>query len=459
MFSAAGLREASPPLLAACYATARRNSPLTAIGHGGDAASVRHSSRDGKGAHVTQLPVLDPDQVATLDLTSAAVHAEYDLSAVWRHLRSHDPLHWHPPMGGNPGFWVVTRHTDATQLFRDTQHFTSTSGNVLETLLVGGDSAAGKMLAVTDGARHTEVRRILAAALTQAVFDRLEERIEEHVRDLLGRALERERCDFGDDVAAEVPLTIICDLMAVPDADREYVHRLAGSSVSSHVAAHTTIDAWMSKNEILAYFLELAEQRRGGPGDDLVSVLANARIKDRSLGMDEIVFNCYSLILGGDETTRLAMTGAVLALAENPAQWRSFKEGEVSIESAVEEVLRWTTPSRHLGRMATQPVEVGGGQVAEGDIVTVWVASANFDEREFPRPDEFLLDRSPNRHLTFAYGSHFCVGARLGRIQLAATMRALRDMVGSIEVTGPPQRVYSNFLGGTCNLPVALKPD
>jgi cytochrome P450 len=405
---------------------------------------------------VNRLPVLDPDQVATLDLTSPKIHAEYDLSAVWRALRTNQPLYWHPPIGSNPGFWVVTRHADATAVFRDGQRFTSTSGNVLETLLIGSDSATGKMLAVTDGPRHTEVRRIITGALTQPVLDRIALRIEAQVRDLMTQALERDNCDFGRDVAAAVPLATICDMLAVPDADRPYIHRLGSSSVSSHAPSHTTTDAWTAKNEILAYFIDLAEQRRADPGDDLVSLLATAKVRGRPLGTDEIVFNCYSLILGGDETTRLAMTGAVLALAENPAQWRALKQGDVDVTSATEEVLRWTTPSRHLGRLATEPVQVAGGRVDEGDIVTVWIASANFDEREFDRSEEFRLDRTPNRHLTFAYGPHFCLGARLARIQLMATLTALRDVVAGIEVTGAPERVYSNFLGGTCNLPVRL---
>ncbi|MBR8640623.1 cytochrome P450 [Streptomyces tuirus] len=401
--------------------------------------------------------MLEEGQVSGLDLTSPALHAEHDLSAVWRYLRTHHPLHRHPSRAGAPPFWVVTRYADVVTALRDGRRLTSTAGNVLETLLAGGDSATGKMLAVSDGPRHAEVRRIIAGALTSDVFARLTRGIEEQVRSLVAGALEREDCDFGEDVAAQVPLRTICDMLAVPDADRAHIHRLGSSSVSSHVPSHTATDAWTAKNELLAYFIELVEERRGGSGDDLISVLANARVHGRPLGSDEIVFNCYSLILGGDETTRLAMTGAVLALGENPAQWRALREGRVFLDTAVDEVLRWTTPSRHIGRLAVEPTEIGGGRVEAGDIVTVWLASANFDEREFPEPEQFRLDRTPNRHLTFAYGPHFCIGARLGRIQLAATLATLRDQVSEITVTGTPRRVYSNFLGGTCNLPVLLR--
>jgi cytochrome P450 len=401
-------------------------------------------------------PTFDPGRLASLDLTSPAVHAQYDLSEVWRHLRDEQPLYRHPPVGGNPGYWVVTRHADVTAVFRDGQRFGSMSGNVLETLLAGGDSAAGKMLAVTDGSRHLEVRRVITGALTPALLDRLADRIGGHVRRLVADALAAGECDFGQDVAAEVPLTIICDLLAVPDADRPHIHRLGSSSVSSHDPGHGTVNAWTSKNELLAYFLDLAEQRRADPGDDLVSVLATARVKGRPLSTDEIVLNCYSLILGGDETTRLAMTGGVAALADNPAAWQALRAGTVDIGSLVEEVLRWTTPSRHLGRLALEPVDLAGGRIEAGDVVTAWIASANFDEREFAAPDEFRVDRTPNRHLTFAYGPHFCLGARLARIQLEATFTALRGLVAEIEVTGEPRRVYSNFIGGTFTLPVRL---
>ena len=414
-----------------------------------------------KGTDVTGLPAFDPDLLPDADLASPALHAEYDLTALWRRMRDEEPVYWHPvaeePDVSAPGFWAVTRHADAVAVLRDGQRFTSVSGNVLETLLAGGDSAAGKMLAVTDGPRHAEVRRLITAALTPALMDRIAERIATQVRELIRTALDAGTCDFGRDVAAAVPLATICDLLAVPDADRPHIHRLGSSSVSSHAATLTTTDAWTAKNELLSYFLDLAESRRGTGGDDLVTLLANARIKGRPLGTDEIVFNCYSLILGGDETTRLAMTGAVHALAAEPAQWHALRSGEVGIDSATEEVLRWTTPSRHLGRLATEPAVLGGREIGAGDVVTVWLASANFDEREFADPQRFALDRSPNRHVTFAYGPHFCVGARLGRIQLAATLAALRDLVAGIEVVGTPGHVYSNFLGGICDLPVVLK--
>jgi cytochrome P450 len=407
-------------------------------------------------------PVLEPESLTDLDeldLTAPATHAEHDLGAVWRHLRDHRPLHRHPATEAGPAFWMLTRHADVTAVLRDSSRFTSTSGNVLETLLVGHDTATGKMLAVTDGPRHTEVRRIVAKALTPELFARLATTIRRQIRELVSAALDRDDgCDFGRDIAAAVPLATICDMLAVPAADRPYMHRLGTSSVSSHGPGHSTSEAWTAKNEILAYYLELTEERRAGSGADIVTLLANATVRGRPLGDDEIAFNCYSLILGGDETTRLAMTGGALALAENPAQWQALLDGTVAIDTAVEEVLRWTSPTRHLGRLVTEQAELAGGRVEPGDIVTVWNASANRDEREFGDPDTFRLDRSPNRHVTFAYGPHFCVGARLARIQVEEMLLALRDMVARIEVTGRPGRVYSNFLGGTCNLPVRLVP-
>lgn len=408
------------------------------------------------------LPVLDPGALADLDeldLTAPGTHAEHDLGAVWRHLRDHRPLHRHPATAAGPAFWVVTRHADVTAVLRDSSRFTSTSGNVLETLLVGHDTATGKMLAVTDGPRHAEVRRIVVKALSPELFGRLATSIRRQIRHLVAAALDRgDDCDFGRDIAAAVPLATICDMLDVPAADRPAMHRLGSSSVSSHGPDHSSSEAWAAKNELLAYYLELADVRRAGAGDDLVTLLANATVRGRPLGDDEIAFNCYSLILGGDETTQLAMTGGALALAENPAQWQALLDGTVAVETAVEEVLRWTSPTRHLGRLVTEQAEIAGGRVEPGDVVTVWNASANRDEREFGDPDTFRLDRTPNRHVTFAHGPHFCVGARLARIQVEEMLLALRDLVARIEVTGRPGRVYSNFLGGTVTLPVRMVP-
>ncbi|GHH11076.1 cytochrome P450 [Streptomyces lanatus] len=406
---------------------------------------------------MTTRRTIAPEELGTLDLADPRLHAESDLSAVWRHLREHQPVHWNPATDTAPGFWVVTRHADVTAVYRDSARFTSEGGNVLETLLAGGDTAAGRMLAITDGDRHTGLRRVLMSAFSPRALEPIVASVRRTVDRLLRDALDQGNCDFAADVAAGIPLGAICDLLGVPDRDRAHVLSLTSSALGSHDADSTATDAWIAKNEILLYFAELARDRRDSGHSDVIALLAGSEVNGLPLDDDEIMLNCYSLILGGDETARLSMVGAALALLEHPDQWQALKRGDAGIATAVEEILRWTTPALHAGRTATAATEIGGRPVAAGEIVTVWNASANHDERVFDTPAELRLDRTPNKHVTFAYGPHFCLGAYLARAEIGAVLAGLRDLVAEMEQTGPATPVYSNFLSGLGTLPLRLK--
>ncbi|MER6680126.1 cytochrome P450 [Streptomyces olivaceoviridis] len=399
---------------------------------------------------------LPPSALPGLDLSDPATHARHDLSEIWRTLRAEDPVHLHRPAGGGPAFWVVTRFADATEVYRAPDRFTSARGNVLASLLQGGDSASGVMAAVTDGPRHRELRRVLLKAFSPRALTGVVEKVEKAGHDLVAAAVGRPECDFAEDVAGHLPLKAICDLLDVPEQDRAFLLRLTRTALSSDGPDQSPFDVWQARNDILAYFGELATSRRERPGTDAVSVLATAETEGRPLTMDEVVANCYSLILGGDETSRLSMIGAVLAFIEHPAQWRAFKNGEVSVDAAVDEVLRWTTPALHFGRTATADTLLNGVSIASGDIVTVWNASANRDEAAFTDPDRFDLGRMPNKHLSFGHGPHYCVGAYLGRAEIAGLLKALREQVGRMELTGRPEPIYSSMLSGFSSLPVRL---
>jgi cytochrome P450 len=408
---------------------------------------------------VNARPVLDPRDLAGIDLADVRLHADHDLTLVWRHLRDERPVHWNPSPGtAAGGFWAVTRYADVLAVYRDHRRFTSTRGNVLATLLHGGDSAGGRMIAVSDGPRHRAVRSLLSAPLGPRGLSRLRDQVHTTARRLVRAAVERGRCDFAREVAAHLPLLTICDLLGVPDGDRPFIREQVALALGSDRPAQPPAEVWLARNEILLYFRMLTRDRRASPADDLVSTLAHGRIDGEELSEDEVILNCYSLILGGDETTRLSMTGAVAAFAERPAVWRRFAAGEFGTAGAVEEVLRWTSPAMHGGRTAVEDVELHGERIRAGEVVSVWTVSANQDEREFPRPGVFDLGRSPNRHLGFGYGSHFCLGAYLARLELTALLTVLRELVGHIEPAGPPGRIFSNFLAGCTSLPVELTP-
>lgn len=401
-------------------------------------------------------PVPDPVALDEVDLADPLLHARHDLGPLWHRLRTEDPVHWQPEGRHGPGFWVVSGYADVAAVLGDSGTFTSERGNVLDTLLAGGDSAAGKMLAVTDGRPHQALRSALLKPFSPRSLEVVVNSMRSGTRRLVAEAVERGTADFAADVAAHIPLAAICDLLGVPAADRGHIISLTSSALSSSDGVPDEEATWSSRNGLLLYFSELAAERRKKPYDDVVSLLVNREIDGRPLTHEEIVFNCYSIIMGGHETTRFAMVGGLHALMQRPDQWRALKSGTVSTSSAVEEVLRWTTPALHSGRTATQDVLLGDRFVEEGDIVTVWMASANRDERVFDRPEVFDLSRSPNKHLSFAYGPHFCLGAFLARAELSALLESLRDLVAEAEPAGQPEYVYSNFLSGLSALPVTF---
>ncbi|WP_282791750.1 cytochrome P450 [Streptomyces sp. CC224B] len=405
---------------------------------------------------MTTEALLAPPDPRAVDLTDPRTFHDVDPHALWRAFREQSPVHWHPPTGGTPGFWVVSRYEDAVAVYRDNKRFTSEKGNVLATLLQGGDSAAGKMLAVTDGPRHRAIRNLMLKSFAPRVLQPVVDGVHRHTRDLVARALRAGDVDFAADVADHVPIHTMGDLMAIPEADRPQLVEWNTRTLSRHDSDDSELESLMARNEILMYLSELAAQRRKNPGDDVISVLATATVDGAPLTEDEIVFNCYSLILGGDESTRMSLVGGLIALAENPEQWRRLKAGEVTVDSATEEILRWTTPAMHFGRRALTDVPLRGQVIRAGDVVTLWNTSANFDEAVFTDPHTFDVGRSPNKHVVFGHGPHFCLGAFLGRVHVGAMVEALRDQVAAVALRGPAQRLYSNFVHGYSGLPVAL---
>ncbi|SCK30695.1 Cytochrome P450 [Streptomyces sp. SceaMP-e96] len=399
------------------------------------------------------------DAFGEVNLADPQTFHRQDLTDFWKRLRADSPVHWHPPMEEQPGFWVVSRYADIMSVYRDNTNFTSEHGNLLVTLLAGGDSAAGQMLAVTDGHRHRELRKIMLTAFSPRSLDRISERVRDNTRKLVVEAVERGECDFAEEIASRIPMGTIADLLGVPAEDRDFLLTLTKAALSSDAEGVDELDALMARNEILLYFGELVEQRRKSPADDVISVLACGEIDGRQLTEDEMVLNCYSLIIGGDETSRLSMIDSVFTLARHPEQWCMLRDGDTALGTATEEVLRWATPAMHFGRTCLADTEVGGVRIAAGDIVTLWHSSGNRDEAVLEDPYTFTLSRSPNKHMTFGYGPHFCLGAHLARVEVSELLDALRTFTRGFEITGPPQRIHSNFLTGFSSLPVRFDAD
>lgn len=392
------------------------------------------------------------DEIREVDLLDPRTFVDYDLTPVWRALRREAPVFRHPR-----GFWVLTRYADVTTAYKDPRTFGSTGGNVLSTLTAGGDSAAGRMLAVTDGASHRRMRTAMLDSLRPRTMRALGERLRVRALELVRRTTTGEPFDFAAEIAEHLPMGTICDLMGIPNNDRPQLLEWNKQVLSSDTSDATDSDALLARGEILTYLAEMVAERRAHAGRDIVSALVAYQPADGPpLSDEEVVCNCYSLLIGGDESSRMSAVCGVLAFCDHPGEWRRVRDGEVSIDSAVEEILRWTTPAMHVGRRATRAVEFGGERIDEGDTVTLWNISANRDETVFDAPDDFVVARRPNRHLSFGYGSHFCIGAQLGRLELAVLLEVLRASVTDMSRAGEPRRVYSNFLFGYSTLPVSF---
>jgi cytochrome P450 len=399
---------------------------------------------------VEREPIAAPLEINLLD---PALYSHGDPFAVWRWLRANDPVRWQPPTNF-PGFWILTRYGDVRAVYRDPATFSSAQGILLRPEEHGGDPGGGRTLALTDPPHHRQLRAVVDDWFVLRSVRTLEAEMRDVASDVVARALERESCDFVAEVAARVPLYVICNIMGVPKDDWE---RLLALTSDAFGAADPVIRR-LAHLDILQYFEDLAATRMKCPADDLVSVLVSADIDGRKLSLDEVVLNCDNLFVGGTENTRIAATGGMLAFLEHPAEWRALSGDPGLLPSAVEEVLRWTSTATHIMRTATRPVVLRDRHIEAGERVTLWNPSANRDETVFADSDCFNVRRHPNRHIALGYGEHFCLGGTLARSELRLLYSELLCNTECIELDGAPVPLSSIVVNGFEKLPVRFFP-
>jgi cytochrome P450 len=388
-----------------------------------------------------------------INLTDPALFSHGDPYAVWRWLRQNDPVYWHPP-GDLPGFWVLTKYDDVNAVYRDPATFSSAGGILLRPESYGGDPGGGRTLALTDPPHHRKLRALVDDWFTPRSIRLLDTEMRDIAHDVVMRAIERERCDFVTEIAARVPLYVICKMMGVPRNDWDRLFALTGDAFGASDAAVRR----SAHLDLLQYFEDLANIRAKSPTDDLISVLVTAKIDGRKLTADEVILNCDNLIVGGTENTVLTASGGMLAFLQNSDQWQALSMEPELLHSAVEEVLRWTSTAVHIMRTATEPVTMRGRRIEAGDRVTLWNPSANRDESVFDNPDSFSVRRKPNRHIALGAGEHFCLGGTLGRAELRLLYEELLRNTEGIELDGTPVLLGSIIVGGPERLPVRLTP-
>lgn len=395
----------------------------------------------------------------TVDVADPDLYAAGDPIEVWERLRAEAPLHWNDhPAGG--GFWAVMRYGPALEIYKDNAAFTSEQGMRLGADPQAVAAAAGRMLIVTDPPRHSKIRRLMNPVLSPRRTAALAEMMRSILEPLVDAALEAQVVDFVSDVAAVLPSAIVCHLMDVRQEERlslvELTSTAFGSALGPGACPVSDLSRVQANAKIFRYYLELLQQRRAIPAEDIVSVLAGGTVDGAALTDTDIIMNCNGLLSGANETTRLASAGALLALIENPRQWASVRNGDVGLESSVEEILRYSSPAMHVTRVARTKTEIDGFTIRPGERVAIWTPSVNRDEAMFDRPHCFDLGRSPNRHLAFGAGTHFCIGASLARIELTVFLAVLLEKIDHAEIVGPVRRMRSNFMWGLESLPVRL---
>jgi cholest-4-en-3-one 26-monooxygenase len=396
-----------------------------------------------------------------LDLLDLDMYRRGEQDPVFQRLRREAPVSWHDHPHGR-GFWSVVKHADVVTVNRDADLYSSEVGSISlldpdERENAVGVDTRGAMMIATDPPRHTRYRRLVNNGFTPRTMKAIEESLSLRATQIVDAVIERGACDFVTDVAAELPLQAIADIMGVPQEDRGRLFDWSNRMVGLDDPEYASADGSRASAELYAYVNDLARQRRADPRDDIVTVLINAEIEGDALS--EVEFDMFMLLLtlAGNETTRNSTSWGMWALIEHPEQYQRLREEPALIDSAVEEVLRWASPVLHFRRTATADTELRGQRIAQGDKVVMWHISANRDEDVFPEPFRFDITRTPNNHVAFGGGGpHHCLGAYLARMQLRLVLGEVVARIPDMQLAAPPELLRSNVLRGVKHMPVTF---
>jgi cholest-4-en-3-one 26-monooxygenase len=402
-------------------------------------------------------------------LTNPKFFATGNVHALFKQLRDEDPVHWTKGRLKH-GFWSVTKYKDMQAVYLDPVTFSSQRGGSIlptsaetETVAEVEDSRYGAEVVNSDPPQHTRLRRLMDPAFRKSVLRKLEPTARAIVDELLAGIVAKKSCDFVEDFAMRLPTELICKIMGVPREDWSKVVGWTGMAIGQEDSAFQLKGgAFETKThgyqQLFKYCHDLAMRRRSEPLDDLTSIIATSETADGSkLNETELTWSTLILVVAGLETVRNAMSGGILAFAENPEQMDALAADALLIPSAIEEILRWTSPGTHSRRTATKDFKLHGRQIREGDWVALWFPSANRDEEIFSEPFRFDIQRRPNRHITFGYGTHLCIGRELARLEIELMLEGVLRHNLRFDVIGPVERLASNLVAGIKSLPVNVR--
>jgi cytochrome P450 len=383
-------------------------------------------------------------------------------------LRNEAPVYRHVGAPGEEDYWCITKHEDLKLMSKSPQLFSSERMSALMRDPDPESLAMMRLIMINmDPPKHRVYRAIVNKAFTPRMMKGLEAAIDRMVDEIIDNVIEKGECDFVDDLAAPLPMQVICEMMGVPEGDRRAIYELGNKMVGfDDPELHDGIrpegaddpDYNEASAEMFMYAARLAEKARAHPADDLATALLNAEVDGQKLS--EMEFNSFFLLLAvaGNETTRTVTTNGMLDLIHHPDQRRKLQDDMSLLNSAVEEILRHEPAVHSFRRTAMADTEIRGVPITEGDKLIMWYPSVNRDEDVFDRPDEFDVARSPNDHLSFGVGEHFCLGANLARMELRKIFGGLLRRLPDIELAAEPRRLRSNFINGVKEMRVEFTP-
>jgi cholest-4-en-3-one 26-monooxygenase len=378
-------------------------------------------------------------------------------------LRRIAPVWWNAqPRGsagfGDDGYWVVTRHADVVEISRSSDLF----GSWENTAIIRHHQPIGEsidlqrlILLNIDPPEHTKLRGIISRGFTPRAINNLRAALTERADRIVRAAIEEGTGDFVTDVACELPLQAIAELLGVPQEDRRKIFEWSNTMVG-YDDPEFGGDGTAAAAELVGYAMTMAEDRKQCPRDDIVTKLVNAQIDGGQLSSDEFGYFVILLSVAGNETTRNAISHGMLAFFDHLEQWELYRAERPA--TAPDEIVRWATPVTAFQRTARADTTVGGQPVKAGDRLGLFYRSANFDEAVFDHPERFDISRNPNPHLGFGgTGAHYCVGANLARLEIDLIFNAIADAMPAIRRSGDAERLRSGWLNGIKRLPVSYR--
>ncbi len=398
------------------------------------------------------IDVISPDNY----VANGYPHAE------WKYLRRHAPVFWYAGRSNVDPFWAITKHADIIELSKQPEIFQNAPElAIFPNEIPQPEEQPARHLLNMDPPDHGRYRNVSAKQFTPRTVRTLAPHVDDMTREILDAAAEKGQGDFVADISAPITIGVIADMLGVPQSDRQLLFRWTNEVIAptdpefQTGTGEETLER--ARLELFAYFKNLSDERKKRPTNDIVSVVANGSVDGRALPDFELLSYYLLLVAAGNETTRNAMTGGMLAFLENPGEWEKLRRDPRLLDPAVEEIVRWTSPVIQFCRTAARDYVLRGQTIRTGQVACLFYPSANRDEDVFPDGDVFRVDRRPNDHIGFGRGEHVCLGAHLARLELRTAFAHLRERLEHVELAGRAERARSSFVGGIKRAPMRWK--